>query len=99
ELTSEDYQQLLALDDTGGGGGAKKGLSPSEIALLPQQTGNGSGPVDQCCVCMEDMKPKEKITRLPACLHTFHSKCISKWLKEKPCCPIDKVAVSVNDSG
>ena len=40
--------------------------------MLPQQTGNGTGPVDQCCICMEDMTSRQSITRLPACLHTFH---------------------------
>ncbi|CAM9171354.1 unnamed protein product [Pylaiella littoralis] len=99
DLTSEDYQQLLTLDDRGGGTAAKKGLSQSEVEMLPMQIGNGSGPVDQCCICMEDMTSTEPIIRLPACLHTFHSKCIAKWVKEKPCCPIDKTAVSVSDSG
>ncbi|CAM9736433.1 unnamed protein product [Scytosiphon promiscuus] len=99
DLTSEDYQQLLALDDASGGGAKSKGLSKSEVAMLPQQTGNGSGPVDQCCICMEDMTSRQNITRLPACLHTFHTKCISKWLKEKSCCPIDKTPVSVSDAG
>lgn len=51
---------------------AASGLSKSELEMLPQQTGNGSGPVDQCCICMEDMTSTETIVRLPACLHTFH---------------------------
>lgn len=48
------------------------GLSLEEISMLPQQTGNGSGPMEQCCICMDDMTSRQSITRLPACLHTFH---------------------------
>lgn len=40
--------------------------------MLPTQKGNGSGDMEQCCICMDDMKPRQSITRLPACLHTFH---------------------------
>lgn len=40
--------------------------------MLPTQKGNGSGEIEQCCICMDDMKPRQSITRLPACLHTFH---------------------------
>lgn len=47
-------------------------MTQAEIARLPTQKGNGSGPLETCCICMEDMKPNETIARLPACLHTFH---------------------------
>lgn len=66
------YRNHSHTDDRGGGTAAKKGLSQSEVEMLPMQIGNGSGPVDQCCICMEDMTSTEPIIRLPACLHTFH---------------------------
>lgn len=49
-----------------------KGLSEVEMSMLPQQKGNGSGPVQQCCICLEDMTSRQNVTRLPTCLHTFH---------------------------
>ncbi|CAM9732411.1 unnamed protein product [Ascophyllum nodosum] len=97
DLTPADYQELLSLDEHNSSFNRAKGLSAAEMSMLPQQTGNGSGPVQQCCICMEDMKSRQKITRLPACLHTFHSKCISKWLKGQATCPIDKGVVNVRD--
>lgn len=61
----EDEEEEEEKEDAGG-------LSRSEFAMLPEQTGNGSGPVNQCCICMEDMTSTETIVRLPDCLHTFH---------------------------
>lgn len=51
---------------------AERGLSLSALEMLPTQMGNGSGPIDQCSICKEDMTPSETIVRLPGCLHTFH---------------------------
>jgi hypothetical protein len=33
-----------------------------------------------CSICFDDFKAKEKLTAI-ACLHKFHKKCISQWLK------------------
>ncbi|CAM9615833.1 unnamed protein product, partial [Discosporangium mesarthrocarpum] len=55
------------------GSSTPTGLSAADISRLPVQVGNGSGPPSQCCICMEDMTGTQEITRLPACLHTFHS--------------------------
>ncbi|KAJ8610088.1 hypothetical protein CTAYLR_007084 [Chrysophaeum taylorii] len=37
----------------------------------------GSG----CCICMEDFKPKERLSRPPGCAHVFHRDCIVHWLQ------------------
>eukprot|EP00903_Cladosiphon_okamuranus_P021439 g19707.t1 len=78
-----------------GRGDAKRGLSSSELAMLPTQIGAGEGPMDQCSICKEPMTSTDTIVRLPGCKHTFHRDCIWKWLRQKPCCPLDMSTVNV----
>ena len=42
-----------------------------------------------CVICLEDFKPKEKVTALP-CIHFFHTPCIKNWIKNNKTCPICK---------
>lgn len=39
---------------------------------------------ENCTICMENNTD----CMLRGCLHKFHKNCISRWLKEKPCCPL-----------
>lgn len=47
----------------------------------------------ECSICMESFCEKEFKRTIPECGHLFHKKCIDKWLKKKPSCPICRVAV------
>ena len=40
----------------------------------------------KCSVCLNTIKPKQKVVRLK-CGHHFHYKCIVPWLKENNSCP------------
>ena len=48
---------------------------------------------EKCVICYENFK-KEEALKMTNCFHTFHCKCIKKWIKsklnikEKPDCPI-----------
>lgn len=48
---------------------------------------NCISPVD-CAVCLESFKVGDKCRLLPMCKHTFHARCIDKWLLKTPICPI-----------
>ena len=39
---------------------------------------------ETCTICMENNTD----CMLRGCLHKFHKNCITRWLKEKPCCPL-----------
>ena len=42
----------------------------------------------ECCICLDDNKLDEKVTRLP-CAHIFHTCCIVDWLANHSCtCPV-----------
>ena len=45
------------------------------------------GEDEKCMICMEEFEVGDTIKRL-RCKHLYHSKCISKWLKQKKTCPI-----------
>ena len=41
----------------------------------------------KCIICLDEYKNNDKVIYLP-CIHFFHKKCINRWLKNKPKCPI-----------
>lgn len=55
-------------------------------------SGSGSGGAgaedDKCCVCLGSMREEQALRDLPRCGHRFHDKCIGKWLKGHPTCPV-----------
>lgn len=43
---------------------------------------------EQCFICIDNYKENELKRTLPCCKHCFHKKCIDKWIKKNPSCPI-----------
>lgn len=45
--------------------------------------------VDQCCICLEALKPTARLVQLP-CRHSFHNVCAARWLSqnERHTCPL-----------
>ena len=82
ELTPEDYEVLLRLDESV----AKKDvLSEEQASALIEQTMETEA---ECCVCMCDLEGGESAVML-ACGHYFHAPCIKDWLvKGKDTCPM-----------
>jgi hypothetical protein len=82
------YEDLLALDDTNA---VKVGLNKSQLARLPSTTfrrGQKTEDEAKCDICLELPEENQQVIILPACLHTFHSECILKWLKDHKTCPV-----------
>ncbi|KAJ1259436.1 hypothetical protein BS78_10G155100 [Paspalum vaginatum] len=51
-------------------------------------SGGSAGGDDKCCVCLAGMREDQALRALPRCGHRFHDKCIGKWLKAHPTCPV-----------
>ena len=49
--------------------------------------------IKNCAICLENYKIGDKISYLP-CFHSYHSKCIKKWLKCSKICPLCKKEVN-----
>ena len=45
---------------------------------------------DNCSICLEEFKNKNKIRKLNDCHHIFHQSCIDIWFKNKFQCPTCK---------
>lgn len=43
---------------------------------------------ESCLICIEEYKINQFKRTLPLCQHTFHKKCIDKWIKKNSSCPI-----------
>ena len=52
--------------------------------------------VKNCAICLENYKIGDTISYLP-CFHSYHSKCIKKWLKGSKICPLCKKEVNFNN--
>lgn len=88
ELTPEDYELLLMLDETV----EKKKVSKDTFSAFPQTVLAQDAPVD-CPICMSPMAKGEKITTLP-CSHQYHTPCIEQWLTmSSPNCPLDGLSL------
>lgn len=85
ELTPEDYELLMRLDE---------GIKPpgcmavTEAAALlrlePVHVNSGT----ECAICLGELGAGEVLACLP-CEHAFHETCITKWLTERrAACPM-----------
>ena len=52
-----------------------------------KKNSNGELELPNCCICISEIKKKEKTVLLP-CGHLFHWKCCSKWLNNNNTCPV-----------
>jgi hypothetical protein len=63
------------------------GSLEDEKYALRQKNVLGDGTEDTCSICLGDYEVGESITELP-CLHSFHSDCISTWVRGHVRCPL-----------
>ncbi|KAH3765964.1 hypothetical protein Pelo_2162 [Pelomyxa schiedti] len=88
ELSSEDYETLLKLDEKIPN---RKGARKDEIAsleLIKAQAGSDT----ECSICLDNIQSGQ-MTRVLPCEHTFHQKCIDKWLMQNRTCPVCKSSI------
>uniref|UniRef100_A0ACD6A9N5 Uncharacterized protein n=1 Tax=Avena sativa TaxID=4498 RepID=A0ACD6A9N5_AVESA len=77
------------------------GLGRVAIAGLPvykyEKMMSGGGEVDECAVCLAEIRPREVVKQLPACTHLFHDRCIDEWLRSHRTCPVCRSLVDASD--
>lgn len=89
EITPDDYELLLQLDDKV----ARPTVSKNEVESLPQVC------VEEvlgetCMVCLDNFRSMDDVSLLPSCGHCFHRLCVAKWLLERHrVCPLCNVEV------
>jgi len=89
EITPEDYELLLRLDESV----ARPTASKESVDGLPiARWEQAEGQV--CTVCLDPFRLNDTISLLPRCKHLFHKDCVSKWLLERHRkCPLCSVEV------
>ncbi|XP_009995705.1 PREDICTED: E3 ubiquitin-protein ligase RNF38-like [Chaetura pelagica] len=91
----ENYEALLNLAERLGEA-KPRGLTKADIEQLPSYKFNPSNYQSEqtlCVVCMCDFEARQLLRVLP-CNHEFHAKCVDKWLKANPTCPICRADAS-----
>lgn len=90
ELTPEDYELLLLLDNTV----SAKTVDPEQIQSIREVSVTAAELVGEVCsICMENYEEEQKAKMLP-CKHYFHSTCIDFWLTNSSYkCPLDGLEV------
>ncbi|MCO5563453.1 hypothetical protein L7F22_017095 [Adiantum nelumboides] len=92
------YEELMGLTEALGA--QNKGLTPKEIRMLSVKKYKRccfrSSKEEQCVICQQQYQRGDSIIFLPSCKHTYHKKCIRKWLEIKKMCPICNVEVEVH---
>ena len=90
ELTPEDYELLLLLDNTV----ASKTVNPQLLKSIKEISPELARIVGELCtICMESFQADEKAKML-SCKHFFHSHCIDEWLlHSSQKCPLDGLIV------
>ena len=89
ELTPEDYDLLLRLDERV----APKTISVDTLSTMKTDIVTEESAGDLCAVCMDPYEVGQNRKFLP-CDHVFHTKCIDMWLENSSQnCPIDGLPI------
>lgn len=51
-----------------------------------------------CAICLDYFQEGENCSSLPVCKHLFHTKCVDRWIRKRPNCPICRTGADL-DSG
>jgi hypothetical protein len=105
-FTGDDYESLLQFNEENGHSlesilHHSMGATDREIERCPAHTiesqndfllqspSQSAVPPKACSVCLETYKIGDEVRTIP-CFHTFHTKCIDPWLRQKAECPVCK---------
>ena len=87
EITAEDYDTLLQLDETV----KKRVVSSEQVKSLPVALAVADD--GKCGICLNSFVPNEPLKELK-CSHRFHPACIDEWLLNfSSICPIDGLPI------
>ncbi|GIY96554.1 hypothetical protein CEXT_72521 [Caerostris extrusa] len=66
--------------------GKRKEPTKRKRACVKKRQNTEDGKVVNCSICLDTSRNRKM--RLLPCSHSFHNRCIQKWMKSNPKCPI-----------
>ncbi|KAG1327697.1 E3 ubiquitin-protein ligase CIP8-like [Cocos nucifera] len=90
EMAGDVYEYFLH-EGLGASHGGSHGVPPGGSCLERLQRftyGRGDGVrEEECVICLMEFDAEAEVSRMP-CSHTFHCRCIIRWLEMSNVCPI-----------
>lgn len=94
DITPEDYEMLLRLDEVREGETSQQQLALEDCEHLPVPQSHLRWQGETCAVCCSEMLISDDVCGLPCCDHVFHRQCISQWFSSRRAvCPLDNLSV------
>ncbi|PIM98944.1 hypothetical protein CDL12_04224 [Handroanthus impetiginosus] len=55
--------------------------------------------ISDCAICLDSFQEGNECRNLPVCNHLFHAKCVDRWIRKKPTCPVCRTRVDFDLAG
>ncbi|KAL0316584.1 UNVERIFIED_CONTAM: RING-H2 finger protein ATL56 [Sesamum radiatum] len=49
-----------------------------------------------CAICLDSFQEGDGCRNIPVCNHLFHAKCVDRWIRKKPTCPVCRTRVDLD---
>ncbi|KAK6127021.1 hypothetical protein DH2020_039237 [Rehmannia glutinosa] len=75
--------------------------SPHIQALIPDVTYSAAAfpRASDCAICLDSFREGDLCRDIPICKHLFHAKCVDRWIRKKPTCPVCRIRVDLGLPG
>ncbi|PIN18220.1 hypothetical protein CDL12_09115 [Handroanthus impetiginosus] len=76
-------------------------FTPAAVALLPDVAYSAADfpRMSDCAICLDSFREGDECRKIPVCKHLFHAKCVDRWIRKMPTCPVCRTRVDLDSVG